>query len=121
TPTAELTKVMDDVRGRYPELQVLSTPQFARRSGLYWMTQTGAGGAIALAGLLGMLVGSLIVSQIIYAMTIDRLDEFATLQALGASARLPLRVVLLQALVCAACGAAVGGVALWPLAELVRL
>jgi putative ABC transport system permease protein len=106
---------MTEVRARYPELQVLSTTEFARQSGIYWMTQTGAGGAIGLAGILGMLVGALIISQMLYAATVERLDEFATLYAVGAHASLPRQIVAVQSVSSAAAGSLLGAVVLWPL------
>lgn len=112
--------VIETIERRYPELQVSTSRELATRSGRFWMIETGAGGGIALAGILGLVIGILIISQILYAMTMDLLSEFATLQAVGAPVRFCERIVSVKALVLALCGAAVGFLALWPIAALVR-
>src|SRR5437762_186336 len=60
------------------------------------------------AAILGFLVGLVVVSQTIYATTMENLEEFATLKALGASTSFVMRVVLTQALICALIGNAIG-------------
>lgn len=93
---------------RLPEADVWTQAEFSRRARSYWVTQTGAGGAILLAGLLGFLVGLVVVSQTIYATTMESIDEFATLKAMGASRRYVRGVVLFQALASGLAGYALG-------------
>jgi putative ABC transport system permease protein len=66
----------------------------------------------SLAGARGYLglVGAVVVGQSLYAGTRDHLPEFATLRALGSSAGYIRRVILAQALLCAAIGCALGAV-----------
>ncbi|MGC4081513.1 MAG: ABC transporter permease [Vicinamibacterales bacterium] len=105
---------------RLPNADVLTADQFAARSAWFWLIQTGAGGAIVVAALLGLIVGLVIVLQTLYASTIESLTEFATLKALGASARSIRRFVALQALTIGSLGSAVGLTILEPLASLAR-
>jgi len=67
---------------------------------------------------LGFIIGLVVVSQTIYATTMDNLEEFATLKAIGAPRRFILRVVLTQALLAGAVGCAVGLLATYPLERL---
>jgi putative ABC transport system permease protein len=119
-PGSAVTDVRHRIQERYPELQVLSADAFAQRSGSFWMGETGAGGGIAMAGLLGLFVGVLIVSQIMYAMTSERLGEFATLLALGAPQRFATRIVIRQALLISLAGCVLGALLLWPISAIAR-
>ena len=94
--------------------------EFSKRSQMYWLTQTGAGGSILVAALLGFLIGMVVVSQTIYATTMENIEEFATLKAMGASKWFIIRVVLSQALVCGAVGCILGLLAAMPVIDHVR-
>jgi putative ABC transport system permease protein len=108
------------LRRRLPNVDVLTTSQFASRSAWFWLIQTGAGGAILVAALLGFVVGLVIVMQTMYASTIESLAEFATLKALGASARSIQVFIAMQALLIGVLGATAGLVVLDPLVALAR-
>src|ERR1700747_3931455 len=73
------------LKQRLPEVDVLTQDEFARKSRMYWTIKTGAGGAIVTAAVLGFLIGLVVVSQTIYANTMENIEEYATLKALGAS------------------------------------
>jgi hypothetical protein len=63
----------------------------------YWMFTTGAGVAVLLATLLGLVVGIVVVTQTIYATTMDHMREFGTLKAMGTPNSYVYRVILQQA------------------------
>jgi putative ABC transport system permease protein len=105
---ANIDNVVRDLRARFPDVDVWPTAAFAQQTSAYWLTQTGAGTAILMSAVLGLIVGIVVVSQNMYATVVDRLDEFATLKALGASAGLVRRCVVLQALILGFIGSAVG-------------
>jgi len=60
------------------------------------------------ASLLGLMVGGVIVSQTLYAMTMEKLPEFGVLKALGAGMTELARIVLEQSLICGGAGLLVG-------------
>src|SRR5262245_21023840 len=97
-PGADREEVRRALSAKLPETDVWTREEFAARSRSYWLTQTGAGGTILTAGFLGFVVGMVIVSQTIYATTMENIEEFATLKAIGASRGYIRRVVLIQAL-----------------------
>jgi putative ABC transport system permease protein len=107
-PQDSVTETRARLKQRFPEVDVLTRDQFARKSRAYWMTKTGAGGAILAAAVLGFLIGLVVVSQTIYANTMEHLEEYATLKALGASGAFISRVVLVEALICGAVGSILG-------------
>src|SRR6266849_6707382 len=100
--------VQQNLRQRLPEVDVLTRDEFARKSRTYWTIKTGAGGAILTAAVLGFLIGLLDVSQTIYANTMENIEEYATLKALGASQHLLACIVLTQALLSGAVGSILG-------------
>jgi putative ABC transport system permease protein len=105
---------------RLPEVDVWTRDEFSRRAQLFWVRKTGAGGAILLVAALGFIVGMVIVSQNIYATTMENLEEFATLKAMGATPWYIRKVVLTQALACGSVGSIVGFLALLPLLPHIR-
>jgi putative ABC transport system permease protein len=76
---------------------VWTARDFARRSQLYWMFDTGAGaGVLFLAGIV-FLVGAVITSQTLVAAVIGSVREYATLNALGVGVGALRKVVMEQA------------------------
>ena len=107
-PGADIARVRKTIASRLPDAEVLTHKEFRQRSLDYWLFQTGAGGALIAGALLGIVVGTVIVAQTLYSSTKDHLNEFATLRALGASAGYIHRVILIQALLSAVLGYALG-------------
>ena len=108
TKDYEVASVKGQLMARLPEVDVWTQDEFGRRSKIYWISQTGAGAAILTAAVLAFLIGLVVVSQTIYATTMEHLDEFATLKALGASKRFVIKVVLNQSLACCVAGCLLG-------------
>jgi putative ABC transport system permease protein len=99
-PDASQTEVLRRLQESVPYLQVLTTRQFAIRTIKYWMLTTGAGITVVMIAILGLIVGSVIISQTLYATTLDHITDYATLLALGfAKARLASVVVIQSSLV----------------------
>lgn len=105
---------------RLPEVDVWTKQEFSDRSRLYWVTKTGAGAAILTAAVLGFLIGLVVVSQTIYATTMENIEEFATLKALGAGRWMIMRTVLAQSLLCCLAGSALGVAVTLPLVDLAK-
>jgi len=107
-------------RGGFGPYQVWTASDFARRSVLYWMLDTGAGaGVLFLAGIV-FLVGAVITSQTLMGAVAGSAREYATLNALGVGVAKLRWVVLEQAFWVSALGllgATVLGVAIIALAR----
>ena len=86
------------------DAEVLTSDEFRHRSLLFWLFDTGAGAALLGSAILGLIVGTIIVAQTLYASTKDHIKEFATLRAIGSSRRYILKVILGQAVLSAALG-----------------
>jgi putative ABC transport system permease protein len=108
SPGADIETVRAAIAKRLPDTEVLTHDEFRKRSINYWMFNTGAGAALIMGAVLGIIVGVVIVAQTLYASTKDHLNEFATLRALGASASYIHTVILIQALLSAVLGYILG-------------
>ena len=89
---------------RLRDVDVHTTAEFSRMTRFYWMFTTGAGMAVLIAALMGLIVGVVVVTQTIYATTMDHLREYGTLKAMGASNGYLYRVIIEQAVISAAVG-----------------
>ncbi len=116
-PEVDLEQVMADLR-KIPGIDVLKAGTLAARTQAYWIFRTGAGFAIALSTVLGFIVGTVIVGQTIYSSTMDRLKEFGTLKAIGASNGHLYRLIISQALLYASGGYILGMSAITGVARL---
>jgi putative ABC transport system permease protein len=116
-PGHDIERVVQNLK-RLQGVDVLTAQRFAWRSQEYWIFRTGAGFAIGLSTLLGFVVGIVIVGQTLYSSTMDRLKEFGTLKALGASNRHLYKVITQQALIYAVAGYFLGILASFALARI---
>jgi putative ABC transport system permease protein len=109
-PGADIEAVRSDLAARIPTARVMTLQDFRTQNFHYWLFTTGAGGALLVGVLIGLLVGCAVVGQTLFATTKDHLPEFATLRALGAPAGLIKKVILWQAAMSGIAGYVVGGV-----------
>lgn len=105
---------------RLAEADVWTRDEFAHSSAMFWIIKTGAGGALLTAALLGFVVGLVVVSQNIYATTMENLEEYATLKAMGASRGYIRRVVLAQALASGVIGSVLGIALVFPASSAIK-
>src|SRR6267143_1899182 len=112
-PGADLQKVRSEIRTQVKDVEVLTSHEFSRMTRIYWMFTTGAGVAVLLAAVLGLIVGFVVVAQTIYATTMDHLREFGTLKAMGATNGYLYRVIIQQAIISALVGYSLAMVVSW--------
>lgn len=108
-PGANVEAVRAELLKTIPKTEVLTSEQFAERSRNFWLFSTGAGAALFAGAILGIIVGTVIVAQTLYASTKEHINEFATLRAIGSSRGYIYRVIVSQAVVSAVVGFAVAG------------
>ena len=105
---ADVESVRRALAARLSDVDVVTNAGFSRMTQVYWMFTTGAGIAVLLAALLGLVVGVVVVAQTIYATTVDHIREYGTLKAMGATNRYLYGVIVLQAVISAVIGYAFG-------------
>ena len=107
SPDANLDHVRRQLVSSNTDVEVLSPAEFRERSRTFWLFGTGAGAALFAGALLGVIVGTVVVAQTLYASTKEHLNEFATLRAMGSSRRYIYNVIVWQALLSAVIGFAI--------------
>jgi putative ABC transport system permease protein len=107
-PGADVQAIKAELARRLRTVDVYTTAEFSGRTESYWMFTTGAGFTVLTAALMGLIVGIVVVSQTIYASTVDHIREFGTLKAIGASNRYLYAVIIKQAAISAVIGYALG-------------
>jgi putative ABC transport system permease protein len=107
-PGADVDALRQALASRLSDVDVVTNRGFSRMTQVYWMFTTGAGIAVLLAALLGLIVGVVVVAQTIYATTVDHIREYGTLKAMGATNRYLYGVIVLQAVISAVIGYGLG-------------
>jgi putative ABC transport system permease protein len=107
-PGADLETVRRALLDHVKDVEVFTTAQFSRMTTFYWMFTTGAGVAVLIAAVLGLIVGFVVVAQTIYATTVDHIREFGTLKAMGAPNSYVYKVIMTQAGISAVIGYVLG-------------
>jgi putative ABC transport system permease protein len=105
---SDVEQVRKALQDRMPDAEVITHQEFRKRSLDYWLFETGAGMALIAGAALGVVVGIVVVAQTLYSSTKDHINEFATMRALGASARYINKVILIQAVLSAVLGYVLG-------------
>ncbi len=117
-PDANLADLQQRLQAALPNYKVLSSAELTTLTRRYWLASTSVGFILGLGAGVGMIVGVVIVSQILYSSVSDRLQEYGTLKAMGASDWYLYRIIIEQALWMAVLGYLPGlglcwGLGLW--------
>jgi putative ABC transport system permease protein len=107
SPGVSVERLRQSLASRLSDVDVVTNGGFSLMTRVYWMFTTGAGIAVLLAALLGLVVGVVVVTQTIYATTVDHIREYGTLKAIGATNRYLYGVIVQQAVISAVIGLAI--------------
>jgi putative ABC transport system permease protein len=114
-------RVRDELRALLPkDVLVMTRDDFIAREVKYWNSATPIGFVFAFGAIMGFVVGTVIVYQILFSDVSDHLAEYATLRAIGYSNGYVSRVVVQQALILAVLGYGLGTLATVQLYEIAR-
>lgn len=104
-PGADAAAVRERLRAHLPaDVLVMTRQEFIGRETNYWNSATPIGYIFAFGAIMGFVVGSIIVYQILFADVSEHLNEYATLRAIGYSNRFVSGIVLQQAAILAVLG-----------------
>ncbi|MBD2413243.1 ABC transporter [Nostoc calcicola FACHB-389] len=104
-PGANANAVAEDLKKYIPkEINVLTKQQFIDFERNYWASSTAIGFIFTLGTIMGFIVGTVIVYQILYTEVSDHLAEYATLKAIGYTHNYLLKVILQEAFLLAILG-----------------
>jgi putative ABC transport system permease protein len=111
-PGANPKQLAQRIAAEVPGVEALTTDELMLRSIIYWLVETGTGLILLTTASLGLVVGAVVASQTLHAITQDHQANYATLLAVGFSHRQLLGCVLLQGMILSSLGILLGSVAL---------
>ncbi|MBD2441908.1 FtsX-like permease family protein [Dolichospermum sp. FACHB-1091] len=104
-PGADPNQVAQYLRSYLPTgINVLTKEEFVEFERNYWASSTAIGFIFTLGTIMGFIVGTVIVYQILYTEVTDHLSEYATLKAIGYTQNYLLTVILQEAFLLAVVG-----------------
>ncbi|QYO68874.1 ABC transporter permease DevC [Leptolyngbya sp. 7M] len=104
-PGVDLQQVQARLAATLPsDVRVLTVEEFAAVEKHYWESQGTIGFIFGIGVVVGFIVGTVIVYQILYTDVANHLPEYATLKAMGYNDRYLLTMLLQEALLLAAFG-----------------
>ena len=104
-PGVDPEQVRSQLAGMLPnDVKILTPEDFAEIEKQYWANGTGIGFIFGLGVIVGFIVGTVIVYQILYSDVSQHLPQYATLKAMGYSDRYLLGMLLQEALLLALLG-----------------
>ncbi|MTJ46855.1 ABC transporter permease DevC [Dolichospermum sp. UHCC 0259] len=104
-PGADPIVVAQELRSYLPtDINVLTKEEFIEFERNYWSSSTAIGFIFTLGTIMGFIVGTVIVYQILYTEVNDHLSEYATLKAIGYTQNYLLTVILQEAFLLAVVG-----------------
>jgi putative ABC transport system permease protein len=104
-PGTDPDAARDALAARLPsDVELLTRAQFIAREVAYWNSATPIGYVFGFGVIIGLVVGSIIVYQILFADVSDHLQEYATLKALGYTDLFLFGVVIQEAMILAISG-----------------
>ncbi|PAX51207.1 ABC transporter permease DevC [Brunnivagina elsteri] len=86
------------------DVNVMTKQEYIDFERNFWATNTAIGFIFTLGAIMGFIVGTVIVYQILYTEVADHLSEYATLKAIGYSHKYLLNVILQESLILAFLG-----------------
>lgn len=101
TPDGDLEKNLEFLRQNfnYEDISFYSKEEFIQHEKKFWRTRTAIGFIFTLGTIMGFVVGTVIVYQILYTDVADHLPEYATLKAMGYTDFYLLTVVFQEAII----------------------
>lgn len=100
-PDANFEQVIQQIREKLNQgdVKVFSKEEFIAFEKRYWQTRTAIGFIFTLGTIMGFIVGTVIVYQILYTDVANHLPEYATLKAMGYRNRYLLMIVFQEAII----------------------
>ncbi|URD53446.1 ABC transporter permease DevC [Chroococcidiopsis sp. CCNUC1] len=104
-PNRNIGRIAQAIQASLPkDIQVLTHDEFVQFEKNYWQKNTAIGFVFTLGTIMGFIVGSVIVYQVLYTNVSDHLAEYATLKAMGYKDSYLLIMVFQEALILAILG-----------------
>ena len=112
-PGQDLEKLKARLEASLPATRAYTREEMSEKTRDYWLNRTGIGFILTLGATVGVIVGMVVVSQILYSSVSDHIKEFGTLKAMGAPDRVIYSVIIEQSLWMAILGYLPGILGCW--------
>lgn len=97
-PGQDLKVLQQRLESAIPDTRAFTREELTQITQQFWQQRTGIGFILGLGAGVGVIVGGIIVGQILYSSVSDRLQEYGTLKAMGASDRIIYGAIVEQAI-----------------------
>lgn len=105
---ANTKQVVADLQKLFPEQTVLTRSDVKWRTILYILGESGIGQSIGMGVAMSVFCGFAIVALTMFSAVVENIREFGTLKAIGATNKDLAKLLIVQAVVCAFIGVALG-------------
>jgi putative ABC transport system permease protein len=120
-PGVDIEALVQKIQAALPaDVRVLTKAGFAGAERSYWESGTSIGFIFGIGAMMGFIVGTVIVYQVLYTDVSDHLPEYATLKAMGYKSTYLYSVVLQEALILSVLGYIPGFIIVWGLYKLIK-
>jgi putative ABC transport system permease protein len=97
-PGQDLEALKQRLMKEIPGTTAYTTAEMSQKTAAYWKIRTGVGVVLGMGAVVGIIVGMVVVSQILYASVSEHIKEFGTLKAIGASDKVLYGVIVEQSI-----------------------
>lgn len=119
--SADVDSIVSGLKVKFPEVDIWHADDFGWQSSLFWMFRTGAGGALLMAALMGFIIGVIVISQTTYTTALERIDDLATIRAMGGDIKLLRKITAVQSSFLSVFSGCVGILVCFPIIELTKI
>ena len=103
-PGTNIEQAQSAIRSQVKDVLVLTRAEFIDHEKKYWQVNSPIGFLFGFGAVIGFIVGTVIVYQILYSDVSDHLPEYATLKAMGYSDAYLMSVLIQESLIMAVLG-----------------
>jgi putative ABC transport system permease protein len=103
-PGANIKQVQTDIRSQLKDVLVMTHEEFIEHEKKYWQVNSPIGFLFGFGAVIGFIVGTVIVYQILYSDVSDHLPEYATLKAMGYGDAYLMSILIQESLIMAILG-----------------
>jgi putative ABC transport system permease protein len=103
-PGANIKQVQTDIRSQFKDVLVMTHEEFIEHEKKYWQVNSPIGFLFGFGAVIGFIVGTVIVYQILYSDVSDHLPEYATLKAMGYGDAYLMSILIQESLIMAILG-----------------
>lgn len=103
-PGTNIEQVQSEIRSQLKDVLVMTHEEFIEHEKKYWQVNSPIGFLFGFGAVIGFIVGTVIVYQILYSDVSDHLPEYATLKAMGYGDAYLMSILIQESLIMAVLG-----------------